>query len=258
LQSLRDVQRAFARALTAADAREISGLVAHRGIEPAARLRIYRNNHRENSLAALRSTYPVIERLVGEDYFRQAACEFLAHHPSRSGNLDALGERFPQYLADCFAGGEYRYLPDVARLEWSCQEVLAAPEHAPLDLATLRSLPPDRHASLVFQLHPATRIVASRFPVLRIWQANQPHSDASDRIELGEPQRVLVSRAASALEFRLLNAPDSEFLAGAARAETFESCAEHAQALGDFDAAATLRRFVSAGVIVGFSLAPRD
>jgi hypothetical protein len=258
MPSLREMQRAFARALVDGDAGAISPLVIADGIEPGARLRIYRNNHRENSLSALRASYPVIERLVGEAYFRQSGLEYLARYPSRSGNLDALGDRFAHYLAESFGEGEYRYLADVARLEWCCQEIMAAPDHAGLDLAALRQVPAEGYSALVFQLHPAARLLDSRFPVLRIWQANQAEADASERIELGEAQRVLLTRATRAVEFRLLDAAELEFLSGIGRGETFETCTALAMARGTFDPAAALRRFVGANVIVDFSRGSPD
>ena len=253
MPSLREIQQAFGRAIASGDNSAIAQHVVANGLEPSARLRIYRNNHRETSLGALRSTYPVIERLVGPAYFRQAALEYLAAFPSRSGSLDFLGQQWPAFLARRFDGGEYACLADVAQLEWSCQEVLMARDHPPLDLGKLREVPPERYPALVFMLHPAVRLLNSRYPILRIWRANQPESDASGRIELDAPERVLVTRAGGRVELRLLPEPEFALLAATQRGESFENCVDSASQHGEFDATQTLQRLVSAGLIVDFA-----
>ncbi len=58
----------------------------------AERLDIYRNNLREGFVKALALGFPVIERLVGAEYFHQLAIELLRAHPSRSGNLHHGGQ----------------------------------------------------------------------------------------------------------------------------------------------------------------------
>jgi hypothetical protein len=252
MRSLREMQLAFGHAIAAGDFSAIAPHVVANGLDPGARLRIYRNNHRETSLASLRATYPVIERLVGPEYFRQAAFEYLVAHPSRSGNLDLLGEQWPAFLTRRFEGGEYACLADVAKVEWACHEVLMAGDHAPLDLEKLRAIPADRYPALVFRLHPAVRLVESRFPVLRIWGANQPESDASERIDLDAGERVLLTRSANRVELRLLDAAEFEFLAGTQRGENFETCIAAASRHEGFDAGRTLQRLVAARLVVDF------
>jgi hypothetical protein len=250
--SLRDLQQAFGHAIATGDVGAIGAEIVANGMEPAARLRIYRNNHRETGLACLRSTYPVVERLVGPDYFRQTAFEYLAAHPSRSGSLDDLGRHWPLFLERCFEGGQYAYLADVARLEWACQEASMARDHPSLDLEKLRRVPAERYAALIFLLHPAVRLVASPHPILRIWRANQPESDASERIDPDSPERVLLWRGEQRVELRLADAAEFEFVACVQRGESFADCVASAAAHGDFDPTQALQRLVAAQLIVDF------
>src|SRR5579864_5012849 len=95
---LRDLQKLFDRALfdDAPDAVapwiQCCETDAAQGvaIDTAARLSIYRNNLHEGFRKTLALEFPVIERLVGEDYFRQLALSFLAEHPSRFGDLHCI------------------------------------------------------------------------------------------------------------------------------------------------------------------------
>lgn len=254
MPSLLELQEAFGSALLFEETAAIEPFVRANGLEPAARLRIYRNNARENFLATLQAAYPVLERLVGTEYFRQMGLQYMQRHPSPSGNLHHVGARLAGFLALRFEGTEYAYLAEVARLEWACQEVLVAADHEPLDLARLGAVPSESYARLVFRLHPAVRLVASRFPVMRIWSANQPGSDASERIDLASGgERTLVRRGSETVELRQLEAAEFAFLEGIARGEPLGAIADNA-ALAGFDLGAALRRYVGVHALVDFSL----
>ncbi len=255
MPSLHELQRAFTGALLFDETADIEPHVLANGVEPAARLRIYRNNTRENFLATLRAAYPVLERLVGAAYFRQVALGYLQRFPSPSGDLQHVGERLATYLERRFAASEYAYFIDVARLEWAYQEVLVAAEHAPLDLGRLQGIEPADYANLRFALHPAVRLVESSFPVLTIWTANQADGASEEVIDLRQGgERVLVQRTRDAVELTRLPQPDSAFLSAVAAGDTLIRAAEAAAACSDaeVDLGAILRRYVSGGVIVDF------
>mgnify|MGYP000267026151 CR=1 FL=1 len=56
------------------------GVTARDPAEAARRFAVYRNNVAHSLSRALASRYPVIERLVGEDFFRPLAAAFFAEH----------------------------------------------------------------------------------------------------------------------------------------------------------------------------------
>ena len=257
MPSLPELQRAFGAGLLFGESADIEPYIVPNGVEPAARLRIYRNNMRENFLAALRASFPVLERLVGADYFRQLAGDYMQRFPSPSGNLHHTGEQLAAYLERRFAATQYAYLQDVARLEWACQEVLVAAEHAPLGLTRLAGIEPEAYGDLRFTLHPATRLVESAYPILRIWRANQPGGDADQMIDLGQGgERVLLRRATDGVELSALPAADFTFLSALAAGEPLARAAENAVGVAttEFDLGRALRHFVGAGVIVDFHL----
>jgi len=264
--SLRELQRAFGAALAERAVTDgIASQVVANGIDPAARLRIYRNNSREGFLATLRAAFPVLERLVGEDYFRQLAFEYRAQFPSTSGNLHHVGARLTGYLQQRFATTEYAYFADVARLESALQEAMVAADHRPLDLSSLRGVAENQYDRLAFMLHPAARLVSSPFPVLTIWNANQPEADAAQTIDLASgTERVLVLRTSEGVELRRLDTAEFAFLAALGAGRALASAIEAANGTMDeagaategpgFDAATVLQRCVAAGAIVDFHL----
>lgn len=156
-----------------ADPALIAGIVDD-GLDPAARLNLYRNNTRAMFVGALARSFPVIVRRVGDGYFHRLAAEYRDAHPSRSGDLHWIGENFPAWLTVRLAGTQYAWLADLARLEWACEEVLVAADVPAISIEALGVVAPEALPEVRLQLQPALRCVSSRYPVWSVWRANQP------------------------------------------------------------------------------------
>ena len=218
-------------------------------------LQIYRNNTFSSLTAALHDVYPVVTRLVGKEFFRFAADQYIHQHPSTSGNLHDFGGRFAAFLATFAPAVTLPYLPDVARLEWAYHRVFHAAGHAPLPIDQLAKVPSAQHGHLVFELHPATRLLESDYPVLRIWQANQPEA-ANERIDLGEGgERLLVFRRDLEVEFKRLSAGEYVLLRAFSFARRFaEASATALAAEPQLDLSEVLRQHGLLGTVASFRL----
>ena len=221
---------------------------------PASRpgLEIYRRTALANLHGALASVYPVVLRLVGAAFFREAAERFARAQASTSGDLNLYGAGFADFLVAYPFARALAYLPDVARLEWACHESFHAADAPALDAAALAAVPPDRHGAIRFILHPAVRLVASDHPVLSIWEANQPGRDGTPDASTGE--QVVVTRVDG--EVRTLRAPLPEWrcVAALARGDTLEEAVDAAGP--DADAAflaPLLARLAANGALAGFT-----
>jgi len=239
----------------AVDAGEIARAPALRAgrIGSGERLAIYRRNLHANWRSALADTHPVVERLVGPAFFGEAARRYALAHPSASGDLHRFGAGFAAFLGAYEHAKDLPYLADVARLEWAWHECFHAAEAAALDVAALSGVPADRHGDIRFALHPALRLVDSAYPVLAIWEANQPERDGTpDRLEGADS--VLVHRPALDVRLALPAAEDFALLRAFEAGLAFEAAAERA---GFADAGAlqgALQRLVANRAIIGFSL----
>jgi hypothetical protein len=231
----------------------MESLLAPGGGEP--RLEVYRRNMAENLHDALAAAYPVVQRLVGRAFFREAARRFARASPSASGDLNLFGEGFSLFLRSDDYAQSLPYLPDVARLEWACHESHRAPEAEPFDFAALARVAPELHGEIRFAAHPAVRLVESPYPIEALWAANQPDRDGSPGREAG-PDRVLVHREGHRVRVSRVERAEWVFLTriagGAALASACEglSEAEAGSLLG-----ATLARYVERGVFSGFAFA---
>jgi hypothetical protein len=210
MPSLPDTLARFAAALHG-DAAQLLPDLNGDGLEPAGRLHIYRNNSAATFEAALARSYPVLRRRVGEDYFRQLARDYRVRHPSCSADLHWTGQQFPAFLADVHAADGYAWLAELAALEWACEEALVAPEEPPLGLASLASLDWQDIGQVRFEFQPSLRCIASSFPVLDVWRANQPGGDGQPVDLSSDGQHVLVSSGPDGLELREVKAAVLDF-----------------------------------------------
>lgn len=145
------------------------GLTGPDGLPSDRRFAVYRNNVVVGLVQALKAAYPVVHRLVGEDFFRVMATYFVRRDPPSSPILLHYGESFPDFLAIFEPVAHLPWLPDVARLERARLEAYHAAEAPPADLS---ATDPSRFGQLRLTLHPSFRIVPSRFAARTIWLAN--------------------------------------------------------------------------------------
>ncbi|MEX2201373.1 MAG: DNA-binding domain-containing protein [Dongiaceae bacterium] len=227
MPALRELQSQLKAAILDGDLEAVAHLVQPDRLTAVDRLRIYRNHTRSSLVAALADNFPVTCRLVGREFFEAAAKRFIAGNPPSEPCLSAYGAAFPEFLAGFEAAQSLPYLPDVARLEWLRIEVTHASRPAPLDLEALAALPPVAQSGLILTLLPSVRLLASPYPIDRIWLANQETDVPA--IDLNEGGcRLLVFGDAQVCYFGQLDAGTYAFFEAAARNETLAQAAENA------------------------------
>jgi hypothetical protein len=255
MPGLRELQWGFAAALLDGESGDFARHVRAAGLSGARRLQVYRNNTVLGLTGALKAVYPVVRRLVGEAFFQYAGAQYIARHPSRSGDLHEFGEHLPPFLQSFAPTAELVYLPDVARLEWAYHQVFHAASHPPLDLAALARVPAERQGELHFQPHPAARLLESAFPILRIWQVNQADYAGDLTVDLAEGgvKLLIVRRENLDIEFQPLEDGEFSLLRALAGNGDFATACERALAVQPtLDLPACFRRHVLQGTLVAF------
>ena len=257
MSRLRELQADFAQAVLNGVDTAFGHYIRASGLGGERRLQVYRNNVFLSLTEALKAVYPVTQRLVGGDFFRYAAARYIPLYPSTSGNLHDFGGFLPEFLATFEPTAALTYLPDVARLEWAYHQVFHAAHHPPLDLAALAVAPAERHGELTFTLHPAARLLASAFPILRIWQVNQADFVGEPTVDLTEGgiRLLLIRRENLEIELQPLPAGEFAFLQALAEQQDFATACERALAVqADVDLPALFSKHVQQGTLVDFSL----
>lgn len=254
MQPLRDLQGALAASvLRGADA-PLAALVRADGIEFEGRLQVYRNNTFSSLTAALKDSFPVVCQLVDERFFGYAAQEYIRAHPPRAPRLAEYGGDFAEFLAGFEPVRHLAYLPDVARLEWAVNAAYHAPDAPTLDPARIAAVPQERYPQLTFVAHPSAQLLASEFPVDRIWQAHQPGGDLDTKIDLTSGGcRLLIDRHDQDIRFLTLDAAGFALATALCRGHDLQEAYDKAAAIdGAFDLIAALSTHLARGTFADF------
>lgn len=193
----------------------------------AARLRIYAHHVVDTLTDVLAQAFPVVRQLVGPGFFAYAADAFVRAHPPATPRLFEFGDRLPGFLAEFPPCGHLGYLPDVARLEWAMQAAMHAGDAPPLAATALVTLPAEEVGRAVLGLDPSLSLIASRWPIDRMWRANQPDADPETRIALDQGRVwIEVRRLGDDVVFRTLEAGTFAFRAALLRKQPLEAAAD--------------------------------
>lgn len=176
-------------------------------ITPSHNLLIYRNNIISNFTSVLTSTYPLVVKLLGEDYFNGLVKEYIQQYPCGS-DLENYGQYFADFILTIESLGKLPYLNEVATLEWLCHLAYYAAEMPEANLEILKSLSPDQYADLQLMLHPSCELKQFHYPILRI--IDLCHGKMHEEIHLSEGGvNLLITR--QNFEIRLIPLGIGEF-----------------------------------------------
>jgi hypothetical protein len=250
---LTDLQGEFAESLLKPETLPPPGVRGPTATAPVKRYNIYRNNVVASLLQVLEARYPVVRRLVGDEFFRGMARLYLDQHLPRSPVLAEFGGELADFIAAFEPARSLPYLADIARLEWLQHAAYHAADALSLGPGDLAQVAAVTVPKLKFTLHPSVGALASPYPVVSIWETNR-------RDEVVEPIRLdrggetaLVVRPALEVETRKAPPGTELLLAVLAEGATLAEAAGRAQAANDhFNVQTALATVIEAGAIAGY------
>jgi uncharacterized protein (UPF0276 family) len=214
------------------------------------RFGIYRGNLGVHWSRALSSAYPVLRRLVGDEFFDALARVYGRAHPALDPDLNRFGAALPDFLAGFAPAADYPYLPDVARLEWAVHEAWFAPD-ADGPPASPAGLAPDEFEAARAVLHPSLRLHVSPWATAALWHAHQdggPDFPAALRADT----HGLVLRPRFDVRVEAIVAAEHAALSRLAHGDTFGAALDAAFDVDEnFDVAAHLQRWLDQGIVTG-------
>jgi len=253
--TLLEIQQAMQRNLLDSADGHASVWVIADGLDPGARLGIYRNTYASALATVLRLAFPAVRQLVGPDFFEGAAGLFVAQAPPRNAWLDEYGAEFQDFLGRLAQAASVPYLADVARLEWQINLVLHAPDTPPLDITRLAALSDAELAQLSFKSHPAVRLLRCDFPTDVIWRAVLERDDhAMAAVDVAEgPVWLLIQRTQSGIEVMRLGECEWRFTAALFSGTSLSAALEEVPC---DDAHTVLATHLARGCLVDASMVP--
>jgi Putative DNA-binding domain len=202
-------------------------------------------------IRALAARYPVVRRLAGDESFIATARRFVRAEPSHLSTVLHFGEAFPAYLRSLGHAASFEYLADVAEIEAARARAMRSADARPISRAALASLSSSRMRELGVLLHPSVSLVASRFPIVTIWAANQT-DDSNGVILRWRPEAALIARPFLDVDVVPLSASGHAFLRQVAVGAPL-AAAMAAAAVCDpvSDPATHLRLLIDTSIVVG-------
>lgn len=239
-------QTQFVTALLDPDALTPQGLLGPDGAPAGKRFSVYRNNVAVSLTDALGQSFPVLQKIVGEEFFNALAGVFLRAHPPQSPLMMFYGAEMPLFLESFPPVEHLPYLADVARLELGIRHAYHAEDIQSIEASSLQNLSPDALMASHLTLAPAVKTLQSPWPLHAIYLANtQP--DAPKVTPAA--QDILITRSEFDPEVTLLPAGGAVFVQTLSEGATFFQAFEAAGETPEFDLSSVLGLLLSGGAI---------
>ena len=148
---LENIQKLFAKDIINNQAR--GAYLQQQGFNRADLIQIYSNNYITSLTNVLKASYSCIVRLVGNDFFKFVAREYIAKHPVKTGNIQEYGAEFTNFINNFEPCNSLPFLTDIAKLEYAYE--------------------------VCYRSQCARFLIESKYPIIKIWQLNK-NSDKLD------------------------------------------------------------------------------
>lgn len=138
-----------------------------------AGLIVYRNNVRASITRALGDKFPVLKKLVGDEFFSALSRAFFDANPPRSRLLREYGAELPAFVQSLASAQNHPYLADVAIIEIAWLGAYHGPDAQSLAPAEIIAAAGDNLAAARLDMHPTATLLSVEHGALSIWRANK-------------------------------------------------------------------------------------
>lgn len=222
------------------------------------RLAIYSNAYASRLIDALEASYPATAKLLGDKDFQELATEYVAHHDSRFFSIRYYGHALPHFLSNSPRYRPVPFLADLARWEWTMNDVFDAADAEPLEVKALAYKSPGDWASMRFTFHPSLRSLTLHWNAAQVWKALVNDMDRPRASVSREATTWLLWRQHLREYFRPLTRLEEHALVAARSGEHFgDICSVLCEHLPEDEAPARaaefLRTWIDSGLITALS-----
>ena len=198
-QWMADVLRSR-RALTKSEAvteRAKDHFTGNDRLSPVEQVNIYREQFWLRHTTALVEDFPGLGGVIGQSDWERLVEDYFDRYPPISWTLRNLGDRLPEHVEASTWLPHHELCVDMARLEWLYVEVFDAAEAPPLDPSKLATIPEEAWASATIVVHPALRLLRTRYAVAELRRRLRAKPEQSIAIPDPDAQNVVLYRGAS-------------------------------------------------------------
>jgi uncharacterized protein (UPF0276 family) len=221
------------------------------------RFALYRGNLVGAWSKTLASAYPVLQQLVGDEFFDALSRAYGKAYPSTGGDLNQFGAHFPQFLQEFEHVADYPYFPDMARLEWQLHSAHYAHGGRQIGAIEFARVAPEQLDAARFALAPCCSLFQADWAVVELWQAHQAGSEVQFPSELQGASHGLIVRPHWKTDVLALSPTAHALLAALARGDALGAALDGALALdANFDFGTHLQNWLRLGIFDAIHLEP--
>lgn len=169
--ALGDIQKRFKNTMFQSvdrveqDAHSFEDLFEAGDIALEDRLKVYHNNVIGSLSSYIVTAFPLLENLVGEEFLKAMAREFIFENPPTGGCLHFYGEGFDDFIRDFAPAKSLPYLADMATLELAMNRAYYAPDDDVLTAEALGQISEDELGDQVVRLRQSVTLLSSQYPL---------------------------------------------------------------------------------------------
>lgn len=171
LDKLSDLQSCFQAHVLHGDTGMLAQVSSDVRPNASTRLAIYANAYRLRLLEALRTDYPALHTLTGDDYFEQIGLAYIDAYPSTHFSIRHFGQHMAAFLAHTAPYNETPMLAEMATLEWALSLAFDAADDPVLTEASLAALAPAAWPGMRLRFHASMQQPVLHWNVAELWTA---------------------------------------------------------------------------------------
>lgn len=218
------------------------------------RFAVYRNNVFVSLVEALKARFPAVQNAVGPEFFEAMARDYAVANQPASPLMMQYGDSFPDFIEGFPPLADFPWLADLARLEGAITQSYHAADAAALGSHAFARIAPEDLSRLRMTLHPAMRLIVSRFPVTTLWRMNRGEAPLTT-IEAWSAETALIYRPDFTVAVDALSPASGTFLTALHAGETLADAVEQATLIDDaFDLTTQWQCLIGNGLVTTLTL----
>lgn len=219
-------------------------------------MKVYTHAYVARQQEIIAEQFPALLALLGDDQFADATVRYIRANPPTKRSARWVGEHLADWLRQDATYSALPMIADMATFEWALAHAFDAPDDNTLAMGDLASVPPEAWPMLMFDFHPAVRIVDLRYdvaPFQRAVVSEQEPEGAPDPFDT--PTAHVIWRDAESLivHYRPLDSGEEIALKTAIEGTTFTVICECLTEVDEENAAGLaasyLRNWVETGLL---------
>lgn len=135
------------------------------------RLKIYQNAYQQRLSEALRTNFPAVHQLLGDEDFSDAAKSFISMSPPKTASIRWFGIGFSGFLERHEPYNSCPAIAELAQFEWAMRHAIDAKDADRVKVKQLEDISPEQWADMSFTLHPSVTVLKLEWNAVQVWQA---------------------------------------------------------------------------------------